>query len=61
MSEQVNIRIVTEIYDAVGRDDIDAILERVTDDVDWAAEVTGTAAPWHGPRIRPSPTGARPR
>jgi uncharacterized protein len=50
MSEQVNIRIVREIYDAVGRGDIDAILERVTDDVDWAAEVTGTAAPWHGPR-----------
>jgi ketosteroid isomerase-like protein len=50
MSEQVNIRIVKEIYDAVGRGDLDAILERVTDDVDWAAEVAGTAAPWHGPR-----------
>ena len=50
MSQQDNIRIVKEIYDAVGRGDVDAILERVTDDVDWAAEVAGTAAPWHGPR-----------
>jgi uncharacterized protein len=50
MSQQDNIQIVKEIYDAVGRGDVDAILERVTDDVYWAAEVAGTAAPWHGPR-----------
>jgi ketosteroid isomerase-like protein len=50
MSQQDNIQIVKEIYDAVGRGDVDAILERVTDDVDWAAEAAGTAAPWHGPR-----------
>ena len=50
MSQQDNIRIVKDIYDVVGRGDLDAILERVTDDVDWAAEVAGTAAPWHGPR-----------
>ena len=50
MSQQDNIQIVKEIYDAVGRGDVDAILERVTDDVDWAAEVAGNAAPWHGPR-----------
>lgn len=50
MSEQDNIRIVKDIYDAVGRGDLDAILERVTDDVDWAAEVATNAAPWHGPR-----------
>ena len=45
MSEQDNIRIVKDIYDAVGRGDVDAILERVTDDVDWAAEVAENAAP----------------
>jgi ketosteroid isomerase-like protein len=50
MSQQDNIRVVEDIYDAVGRGDVEAILERVTDDVDWAAEVEGTAAPWHGPR-----------
>jgi uncharacterized protein len=50
MSEQDNIQIVKDIYDAVGRGDLDAILGRVADDVDWSAEVAGTAAPWHGPR-----------
>lgn len=50
MSQQANIKIVKAIYDAVGRGDVNAILERVTDDVDWAAEVAGTVAPWHGPR-----------
>ena len=46
-----NIRIVKEIYDAVGNGYIDAILERVSDDVDWAAEAAGGAAPWYGPRV----------
>jgi uncharacterized protein len=50
MSQQNNIRTVKDIYDAVGRGDLEAILERVTDNVDWAAEVAGTRAPWHGPR-----------
>jgi hypothetical protein len=50
MSQQDNVRIVEQIYDAVGRGDVDAILARVADDVDWAAEVAGDAAPWHGPR-----------
>ena len=50
MSQQNNTQVVKDIYDAVGRGDLDAILERVTDDVDWAADAAGTAAPWHGPR-----------
>lgn len=50
MSQQQNLTTVKEIYDAVGSGDVDAILDRVTDDVDWAAEAAGTAAPWHGPR-----------
>ena len=44
MSQQDDIQIVKDIYDAYGRGDLDAILERVTDDVDWAAEAAGTAA-----------------
>jgi len=51
MSKQDNnIQIVKEIYDAVGAGDVEAILERVTDDVDWAAEAAGNAAPWYGQR-----------
>jgi len=50
MSQQDNLTIVREIYDAVGRGDVAAILDRVTDDVDWAAEAASKAAPWYGPR-----------
>jgi len=35
VSQQENLRVVEEIYDAVGRGDVSAILDRVTDDVDW--------------------------
>ena len=38
MNQQANLELVREIYDAVGRGDVTAILDRVTDDVDWAAE-----------------------
>ena len=50
MSHKQNLATVEEIYAAVGTGDVDAILDRVTDDVDWAAGAAGTAAPWHGPR-----------
>jgi uncharacterized protein len=50
MSHEQNITTVKEIYDAVGSGDVDAILDRVAEDVDWAAEATGNGAPWHGPR-----------
>jgi len=50
MSREQNLDTVREIYDAVGRGDVAAIQDRVTDDVDWAAEAAGHTAPWHGPR-----------
>jgi uncharacterized protein len=50
MNEQANLEVVQEIYDAVGRGDVTAILDRVSDDVDWAAEAASHAAPWYGPR-----------
>ena len=37
------------IYEAFGRGDVDAILDQVTDDVDWAVEPEGSA-PWNGVR-----------
>jgi len=46
-----NIQIIKNIYDAVGDGDVDAILDRVADDVDWAADAAGNAAPWYGQRI----------
>jgi hypothetical protein len=50
MSQEQNLATVKEIYDAVARGDVDAILERVTDDVNWAAEAATSAAPRYGPR-----------
>jgi len=50
MSQQDNLTIVRQIYDAVGRGDVAAILDRVSDDVDWAAEAASKTAPWHGAR-----------
>lgn len=50
MSAGSNLTTVKEIYDAVARGDADAILERVTDGVDWAAEAASHAAPWYGQR-----------
>jgi ketosteroid isomerase-like protein len=50
MNQQDNLNTVTEIYAAVGRGDVAAILDRVTDDVDWAAEASSLAAPWYGSR-----------
>ena len=48
--QQENLELVREIYDAVGRGDVSAILDRVADDVDWSAEADSHAAPWYGPR-----------
>src|SRR5450432_4373219 len=51
MNQDENLRIVREIYDAVGCGDVPAILDRVTDDVDWSAEAASHAAPWYGARV----------
>jgi ketosteroid isomerase-like protein len=44
------IKTITEVYEAFGRGDVAAILDAVTDDVDWAAEASSPAAPWYGVR-----------
>jgi Ketosteroid isomerase-related protein len=41
---------VQAVYAAFGRGDVPAILQVVTDDVDWASEPESTIAPWHGIR-----------
>ena len=50
MSADANIKTITEVYEAFGRGDVAAILDAVTDDVDWAAEAASSAAPWYGVR-----------
>jgi uncharacterized protein len=46
---EANIKTVKGIYDAFGRGDVDAIVDQLTDDVDWAVEPNGSA-PWNGLR-----------
>jgi uncharacterized protein len=50
MPASENTETIKAIYEAFGRGDAPAILERVTDDVDWATDATEPAAPWYGER-----------
>lgn len=43
-----NVQAVQRLYAAVGRGDVDAVLDELSDDVDWAAEAAGTSVPWYG-------------
>jgi ketosteroid isomerase-like protein len=42
------IEAVQRVYAAVGRNDVDAVLAELADDVDWAPEASSTAVPWYG-------------
>ena len=50
MSADVKIKTIAQVYDAFGRGDVAAILDAVTDDVEWSAETTSVAAPLYGVR-----------
>jgi ketosteroid isomerase-like protein len=50
MTADTNIKTITQVYEAFGRGDVPAILDAVTDDVDWAAEASSDGAPWYGVR-----------
>ncbi len=45
-----NIETINELYAAFGRGDVQAILDRVTDDVDWSTDAAIVSAPWYGER-----------
>src|SRR5579862_8376067 len=49
-SSEQNIETVKGLYEAFGRGDVAAILDRVTDDVDWATDAAIPSAPWYGAR-----------
>ena len=50
MSAEENVDAIKSVYEAFGKGDVAAILDRVTDDVDWAAEADSDVAPWYGQR-----------
>ena len=50
MSADDNIKTIQTVYEAFGRGDVGAIIESVSDEVDWASDTSSTAAPWYGVR-----------
>jgi ketosteroid isomerase-like protein len=50
MSANDNVKTIEAVYEAFGRGDVAAILDAVTDDVDWASEASSTEVPWWGVR-----------
>jgi uncharacterized protein len=42
------IEAVQRLYEAYGRGDVDAVLDELAADVDWAAEAASTSVPWYG-------------
>ena len=45
-----NIQTAKQMCEAFGRGDVQAILDRVTGDVDWSTDAAIASAPWYGPR-----------
>lgn len=43
-----NIETIQGVYEAFGRGDVAAIVDLVTDDVDWASAPDSSVAPWYG-------------
>ena len=58
MSGSENIETIKSVYAAFGRGDVGAILDVVSDDVDWAGESASTGAPWYGVRKGKEAVGA---
>jgi ketosteroid isomerase-like protein len=51
MSANDNVKVIQSVYEAFGRGEVTAILEALTDDVDWASEAADAkGAPWYGLR-----------
>jgi ketosteroid isomerase-like protein len=50
MSADANIKTIEQVYAAFGSGDVETILDALTEDIDWAADVATPVAPWHGER-----------
>ena len=57
MSSDDNIKTIQSVYEAFQRGDVGAIVDAVADDVDWASEAAGSAAPWWGEKHGPAEVG----
>ncbi len=52
MGADENVKTIQGIYEAFGRGDVQAILDVLADDVDFASEPDQRIAPWHGQRSK---------
>jgi ketosteroid isomerase-like protein len=50
MSAGQNIDTTRQMYQAFGRGDVQAMLDLVTEDIDWSTDAAIPSAPWYGPR-----------
>jgi ketosteroid isomerase-like protein len=48
VSAEDNVKTIKAVYEAFGRGDLPAILDAVSDDVDWASDAESTEVPWWG-------------
>jgi uncharacterized protein len=58
VSGKDNIETIKSVYAAFGRGDVGAIVDAVTDDVDWASDTSSDGAPWYGVRKGKEGVGA---
>jgi len=52
MGADENVKTIQGVYEAFGRGDVQAILDVLADDVDFASEPDQRIAPWHGRRSK---------
>ncbi|HTB58635.1 MAG TPA: nuclear transport factor 2 family protein [Polyangia bacterium] len=54
METSDNVRVVREIYEALGRGDVAGVLARMTEDARWDFNVAASDVPWHAPATGPT-------
>ena len=50
MTTDDNVKTIQAVYEAFSRGDLPAILDTLTDDVDWASDASSNEVPWWGVR-----------
>lgn len=53
METSDNVRVVKEIYEALGRGDVAEVLARMTEEARWDFNVGASDVPWHAPATGP--------
>ncbi len=54
MGTSDNVRVIQEIYEAIGRGDIAEVLARMKEDARWDFNVGASDVPWHAPATGPA-------